>query len=99
MKVSKVIRDPVHGDISFSPAEMSVIHSPAFQRLHGCRQLGLTHLVYPGAKHSRFEHVLGVMHVATKILAGLKDGKGAPYIEDDSSPGPSKRISLWELLC
>jgi HD superfamily phosphohydrolase len=69
----KIIRDNVHGDIPFWPSEMQVIHTSAFQRLHGCRQLGLTHLVYPAAKHSRFEHVLGVMHVATQIAERLKE--------------------------
>ena len=69
--MSKVIRDPVHGDIELDPHEMKLIHTQGFQRLHGCRQLGLTHLVYPGAKHSRFEHVLGVMHMATKIADRL----------------------------
>jgi HD superfamily phosphohydrolase len=68
----KIIRDNVHGDIEFSPGEMQILHTAAFQRLHGCRQLGLTHLVYPAAKHSRFEHVLGVMHVATQIIDRLK---------------------------
>lgn len=69
----KVIRDNVHGDVELDPHEMRVIHTRAFQRLHGCRQLGLTHLVYPAAKHSRFEHVLGVMHVATQIAKRLEN--------------------------
>src|SRR6266853_577625 len=68
----KIIRDSVHGDIEFYPEEMKLIHTHGFQRLHGCRQLGLTHLVYPAAKHSRFEHVLGVMHIATLIAEQLK---------------------------
>jgi HD superfamily phosphohydrolase len=37
--------------------------------------LGLTHLIYPGAKHSRFEHVLGVMHVANQIAEGMREQK------------------------
>lgn len=69
----KLIRDNVHGDIELNPHEMRIVHTAAFQRLHGCRQLGLAHLVYPAAKHSRFEHVLGVMQVATKIANGLRD--------------------------
>ena len=69
----KVIRDNVHGDIELSPEEMRVIHTPEFTRLHGCRQLGITHLIYPAAKHSRFEHVLGVLHVASRIADGLEE--------------------------
>jgi HD superfamily phosphohydrolase len=68
----KVIRDNIHGDIEFYPEEMRLLHTAEFERLHGCRQLGLSHLIYPGAKHSRFEHVLGVMHVATKIAKRMR---------------------------
>ena len=68
----KVFRDSIHGDIELAEHEMRVIHTPGFQRLNGCRQLGLTYLVYPAAKHTRFEHVLGVMHIATQIAKNLK---------------------------
>src|SRR5208282_5894074 len=62
-----------HGDIEFHPEEMRLLHTAGFERLHGCRQLGLSHLIYPGAKHSRFEHVLGVMHVADKIATRMEE--------------------------
>lgn len=71
----KVIRDNVHGDIEFFPEEMRLLQTAGFERLHGCRQLGLSHLIYPGAKHSRFEHVLGVMHVANQIAMRMKEQK------------------------
>jgi uncharacterized protein len=71
--MKKVIRDNVHGDIEFEPEEMRLLHTAEFERLHGCRQLGLSYLIYPGAKHSRFEHVLGVMHVANKIAARMRE--------------------------
>lgn len=69
----KVIRDNLHGDIELHPEEMRLLRTEGFERLHGCRQLGLSHLIYPGAKHSRFEHVLGVMHVADKIAERMKE--------------------------
>jgi HD superfamily phosphohydrolase len=69
----KVIRDNLHGDIEFYPEEMRLLHTAEFERLHGCRQLGLSHLIYPGAKHSRFEHVLGVMHVANEIAKRMRE--------------------------
>ena len=78
--MNKIIRDSVHGDIELSPEEMRLIHTAGFQRLHGCRQLGLTHLVYPGAKHARFEHVLGVMRMADEI-AGRLTKNGEFFVE------------------
>jgi HD superfamily phosphohydrolase len=69
--MEKVIRDSVHGDIELSIEEMRIVHTPGFQRLNGCKQLGLSYLVYPAAKHTRFEHVLGVMDLATRIARRL----------------------------
>lgn len=63
--------DPVHGFIHLSEAEKQLLDHPAFVRLHYLHQLGLTYLVYPGATHSRFEHSLGVMHLATQIYDSL----------------------------
>ncbi|NLA11543.1 MAG: HD domain-containing protein [Firmicutes bacterium] len=62
------IRDPVHGFIQFSDWEREIINHPSFQRLRRIRQLGLTEMVYPGAVHTRFEHSIGVMYVATKMF-------------------------------
>lgn len=61
------IRDPVHGFIQVDSWERDVINHPVFQRLRRIRQLAWTDMVYPGAAHSRFEHSLGVMHVATQM--------------------------------
>jgi len=61
------IRDPIHGFIPYTEVEAELIDSPIFQRLRGVKQLAFTHLVYPGATHTRFEHSLGVMHVAGRI--------------------------------
>ncbi|HJU35159.1 MAG TPA: hypothetical protein VJ695_08565, partial [Nitrososphaera sp.] len=58
------ITDPIHKYIRFSQVEKHLIDSPAFQRLRRIRQLAGAHLVYPSAQHSRFEHSLGVMHIA-----------------------------------
>jgi uncharacterized protein len=62
------IRDPVHGLIPFNGLERDVINHPAFQRLRRIRQLAWTDMVYPGAMHTRFEHSIGVMHVATRMF-------------------------------
>ena len=60
------IRCPIHGFIHFSENERKIIDHPTFQRLRYIRQLALTELVYPGATHTRFEHSLGTMEVATR---------------------------------
>ncbi len=57
-------RDPIHIFIRVTNNERKVIDSDAFQRLRSVHQLALTHLVYPGATHKRFEHSLGVLHLA-----------------------------------
>lgn len=65
------IRDPIYGFIEINEWEREIINHPVFQRLRRIRQLALTDMVYPGAVHSRFEHSLGVMHVATKIFDNI----------------------------
>jgi len=67
----KRIYDNLHGFIRFDEVEKAIIDSKAFQRLHYVRQLGITYLIYPGATHSRFEHSLGVMEIATRIFSRL----------------------------
>ena len=64
MKFAGEITDPIHRYIRFSDVERDLIDSPIVQRLRRIRQLSGAHLVYPSAQHSRFEHSLGVMHVA-----------------------------------
>jgi uncharacterized protein len=61
------IRCPVHGFITINDWEREIIEQPAFQRLRRIRQLAWTDQVYPGAMHTRFEHSLGVLHVATRL--------------------------------
>ena len=64
-------RCPVHGFIEVNHWEREVINHPAFQRLRRIRQLGWTEYVYPGGTHTRFEHSLGVMHVATRVYEAV----------------------------
>ena len=73
----KVIRDPVHDVISFrtnEPTErllFGLINAAEFQRLRRIRQLGMAHMAYPGADHSRYAHSLGVMETARRFLDRL----------------------------
>ena len=63
-----VIRDALWNTIRVEPFALSLVDTPTFQRLRYVRQLGLAHLVYPGATHSRFEHALGAYHLAGVAL-------------------------------
>ena len=78
----KEFRDAVHGDIEFDNFECDVINTPEFQRMRGIRQLGLGHLVYPSAQHSRFEHSMGVAHMATRIVEAVRRNNGAQIISE-----------------
>lgn len=68
LHADKKIYDPIHGFIPFDEFEKELIDSLPFQRLHYIHQLGTAYLVYPGATHTRFEHSLGVMHLATLMF-------------------------------
>lgn len=69
---AKRIADPVHGTIALSELEVDVISSRVFQRLRNIKQLGLAHLVFPGADYSRFAHSIGVCHLTGRILESLR---------------------------
>ena len=71
MSESRDIRDPVFGFISINGTESNIVNSPIFQRLRRIRQLAFAHLVYPGALHTRFEHSLGVCHIASLLADSL----------------------------
>jgi uncharacterized protein len=63
----KVVRDPIHGDITITGCLIDLLETPEVQRLHNIKQLGFAHLVFPGAHHTRFEHSLGTCMVASQI--------------------------------
>ncbi len=74
----KVVRDPIWNNISLDPTAVRILDTAAFQRLRYIRQLGFAHLVYPGATHTRFNHALGVYHLATTALRFLRQRGGVP---------------------
>ena len=67
------MRDPIHGFIKLSKKERDLIDTKVFQRLRRIRQLAMTFLVYPGAVHTRFDHSIGVMHIAGRICTRLRE--------------------------
>jgi len=75
------ITDPIHDFIRLNKTEQQIIDTPVFQRLRRIKQLSGAHLTYPGAQHTRFEHSLGVMHIAS--LAGTSlQSKGITTKDD-----------------
>ena len=71
--MSVLIRDPLWDTIRLDDLAVRIVDSPAFQRLRYIRQLGLAHLVYPGASHTRFDHAIGVYHLAQRALQLLRE--------------------------
>jgi len=69
-----IVRDPLWKNVRLDETARLLVDSAPFQRLRYVRQLGLAHLVYPGATHTRFEHALGAYHLASLTTALLGDG-------------------------
>ncbi|ALL04107.1 phosphohydrolase [Pedobacter sp. PACM 27299] len=86
MNKKKIINDPVYGFINI-PSEIvfDLISHPYFQRLRYIKQLGMTHLVYPGALHTRFHHALGAMHLMSLALEILKSKGQAISREEEEA--------------
>jgi hypothetical protein len=107
----KIVNDPVYGFISI-PDEFifDVIEHPYMQRLRRIMQLGLSHLVYPGAIHTRFHHVLGAMHLMTQAVATIRR-KGHEITQEeeravnlaillhDIGHGPFSHALEYDIVC
>lgn len=70
----RIIRDPLWNTIRLDATAVRIIDTAAFQRQRYIKQLGFAHLVYPGATHTRFDHAVGVYHLAVIALRRLRDG-------------------------
>lgn len=66
------VRDPIHNFMELTEEEVKLLDTPLLQRLRRIRQLALASLVYPGAVHTRFDHTLGVCHVAGLMAKRLR---------------------------
>lgn len=95
MKAKKlpVLNDPIYGFIGIeSGIIFELLAHPFFQRLRRISQMGLSYLVYPGARHSRFEHALGAMHLMNNAVMVLRK-KGV-----DISKAEKEALSIAILL-
>jgi len=107
----KIINDPVYGFITI-PDEFifDLIEHPYVQRLRRIKQLGMTHLVYPGALHTRFHHVIGAMHLMSQAVSVIRR-KGHEISEKeeravllaillhDMGHGPFSHALEYDIVC
>jgi len=92
----KIINDPVYGFINIpSDIIFDLLEHPYFQRLRRIKQLGLTHFVYPGALHTRFQHAIGALYLMTKAIEVLKL-KGH-FISDEENEAVCIAILLHDI--
>ncbi|MBO7205423.1 MAG: HD domain-containing protein, partial [Candidatus Methanomethylophilaceae archaeon] len=68
---TKTVHDPIHGSIVLDGVFFDMMDRHEIQRLRSIRQLGLSNVVFPGANHTRFEHSLGVYHLAGRMAESL----------------------------
>ncbi len=106
-ELTERIRCPVHGFIRYSRAEREIIDHWTFQRLRNVRQLALCYYVYPGAMHTRFEHSLGVMEMATRAFESLERKQGnllteelrqIPELKNDTLRRAKQVLRIYGLL-
>lgn len=92
----KILNDPIYGFITVPhPTVLRLIDHPWFQRLRQIKQLGLSHLVYPGALHTRFHHAIGAMHLMGQAIDVLR-GKGHAISEEEAL-GATMAILLHDI--
>jgi len=77
------IHDSIHGHVPVHPLLKAIIDTPEFDRLRSIRQLGSTHYVYPGGKHTRWEHSVGTSFLASKFLDAIEKKKPGSFTERD----------------
>ncbi|MBQ9229581.1 MAG: HD domain-containing protein [Prevotella sp.] len=92
----KIINDPVFGFIKIRKGLLyDIVQHPLFQRLNRINQLGLASVVYPGARHTRFQHSLGALHLMTEAVKSLTE-KGV-YIFDSEAEAVKAAILMHDI--
>ncbi|MGI9253350.1 MAG: HD domain-containing protein, partial [Thermomicrobiales bacterium] len=79
------VRDALHDRIPLSTPEIAIIGTPPFLRLDRIQQLGFVSRVWPGAKHARYDHSLGVMHLARLAIDHLRNAPGGEWINPEDA--------------
>ncbi len=96
MNEHKIINDPVFGFIKIRRGLLyDIVSHPLFQRLNRISQLGLTSVVYPGARHTRFQHSLGAFYLMSEAVKSLSE-KGI-YIFDSEAEAVQAAILMHDI--
>ncbi len=96
MNTYKIINDPVFGFIKIKRGLLyDIVQHPYFQRLNRINQLGMASVVYPGARHTRFQHSLGALHLMTEAIKSLSE-KGV-YIFDSEAEAVQAAILMHDI--
>jgi hypothetical protein len=96
MKEAKIINDPVFGFIKIPRGLLyGIVEHPLFQRLNRINQLGLASVVYPGARHTRFQHSLGAFHLMSEAVLSLQQ-KGI-FIFDTEAEAVQAAILMHDI--
>jgi HD superfamily phosphohydrolase len=93
---AKIINDPVFGFIKIPRGLLyGIVEHPLFQRLNRINQLGLASVVYPGARHTRFQHSIGAFHLMTEAVRSLQE-KGN-FIFDSEAEAVEAAILMHDI--
>ena len=93
MKKLKLFNDPIYGFITIkNPLIFTIIEHPYFQRLRRISQMGLSYLVYPGAHHTRFQHLIGCTFLMQKAVEILR-------LKGSGSARRKRRPFRWPFSC
>ena len=93
---AKIINDPVFGFIKIPRGLLyDIVEHPLFQRLNRINQLGLASVVYPGARHTRFQHSLGAFHLMSEAIISLQQ-KGI-FIFDTEAEAVQAAILMHDI--
>ncbi len=107
-KQTHEIRDPIHVFVKLNDEERMVLDSRPVQRLKHIHQLAISYQVYPGATHKRFEHALGVMHLAGRVFDVVTDEQNIhdsvrheilPHVSDATTKGYWRSVVRMGALC